>query len=96
MAITKLLSLRPCRSRDFERSFRQHGFFCFVALIVSVDCFQFYIFLLNMNQFFANKFITVSGQLPPEEDCSPFRFGISVKVRDSFRVGEQPEKLTPG
>ena len=41
----------------------------------------------------------VSGQLPPEENCAPFRVGDSVKVRVSFRVGGQAdycpgEKLT--
>ena len=30
---------------------------------------------------------TVSGQLPPEENCSPVRVGVSVKVRVSFRAG---------
>ena len=29
----------------------------------------------------------VFGQLPPEENCSPVRVGVWVKVRFSFRVG---------
>ena len=36
-----------------------------------------------------------------EENCSPVRVGVSVKVRVSFRVGGQPDncpggKLPPG
>ena len=30
----------------------------------------------------------VFGQLLPEENCSPVRVGVWVKVRVSFRVGE--------
>ena len=47
-------------------------------------------------------FSWVSGQLSPEENCSPFMVGIWVKVKVSFRVGGgvQPDdrprgKLTP-
>ena len=29
----------------------------------------------------------VSGQLPPEENCSPVRVGVWVKVRVNFTVG---------
>ena len=28
---------------------------------------------------------------PPEENCPAIRFGVSVKVRVSFTVGEQPD-----
>ena len=32
-------------------------------------------------------FVSLSGQLAPEENCPPVRIGIWVKVRVSFRVG---------
>ena len=37
----------------------------------------------------------VSGQLPPEENCAPFRVGDSVKVRVGGQADYCPgEKLT--
>ena len=42
---------------------------------------------------------TVSGQLPPEENCPPVKVGVWVKVRISFRGGGNqtivPEKKFP-
>ena len=55
---------------------------------VCIIC-KFSLYLLN----------TVSGQLPPEENCPPVRVGVWVKVRDSFRGGGNqtivPEKKCP-
>ena len=32
-------------------------------------------------------FLSVSGQLPPEESCSPVRIRVWVEVRAGFKVG---------
>ena len=39
---------------------------------------------------------TVSGQLPPEENCPPVSIGVWVKIRVSFRVGRQPDNCPAG
>ena len=39
---------------------------------------------------------SVSGQLPPEENCPPIRVGIWIKVRVNFRVGGQPHNCFQG
>ena len=36
---------------------------------------------------FGDPFVSVSGQLLPEENWPPIRVGVWVKVRVSFRVG---------
>ena len=40
---------------------------------------------------FTSRFVLVSGQLPPEKNCPPVRFGVSLKFRVNFRVWGQPD-----